>query len=351
MHHSDFVHLHTHTEYSLLDGANQIDDLVELAQKYKMPAMAITDHGNMFGAVEFYQKALKGGIKPIIGCEVYVAPASRLEKNVNGLKNASYHLILLAADAEGYKNLLKLITSAHLEGFYYRPRIDKEILAQHSKGLIGLSSCLKGEVPYKINKGDTEGAKKALGEYIDILGKENFYLEIMDNRLEEQYKVNKELINLSKEFNIPLVATNDCHYLKKEDSKAHDILLCIQTGKTVNDTERLRFSTDDFYFKSPEEMHKAFKDMPEALLNTKLIAERCNLNLKLNELHLPNYHVPDGYTREDYLSELAKNGLEERLKQIDTKIPSDFYKTRLERELKTINSMGYAGYFLIVWDI
>ncbi len=351
MHHSDFVHLHTHTEYSLLDGANQIDDLVELAQKYKMPAMAITDHGNMFGAVEFYQKALKGGIKPIIGCEVYVAPASRLEKNVNGFKNASYHLILLAADETGYKNLLKLITSAHLEGFYYRPRIDKEILAQHSKGLIGLSSCLKGEIPYKINKGDTEGAKKALGEYIDILGKENFYLEIMDNRLEEQYKVNKELINLSKEFDIPVVATNDCHYLKKEDAKAHDILLCIQTGKTVNDTERLRFSTDDFYFKSPEEMHKAFKDIPEALLNTKIIAERCNLNLKLNELHLPNYHVPEGYTREDYLSELAKKGLEERLKQIDTKIPSDFYKTRLERELKTINSMGYAGYFLIVWDI
>ena len=351
MHHSDFVHLHTHTEYSLLDGANQIDDLIELAQKFKMPALAITDHGNMFGAVEFYQKAIKGGVKPIIGCEVYVAPASRLEKNALGIKNASYHLILLASDAAGYKNLLKLITSAHLEGFYYRPRIDKEILSQHSKGLIGLSSCLKGEVPYKINKGDMEGAKKALGEYIDILGKENFYLEIMDNRIEEQNKVNKELISLSKEFGMPLVATNDCHYLKKEDAKAHDILLCIQTGKTINDTDRLRFSTDDFYFKSPEEMHKAFKDMPEALINTKVIAERCNLELKLNELHLPNYQVPEAYTREDYLSELAKKGLEERLKQIETKIPSDFYRTRLERELKTINSMGYAGYFLIVWDI
>ncbi len=350
MHHSDFVHLHTHTEYSLLDGANQISDLIGLAQKFKMPALAITDHGNMFGAIEFYEKAVKGGIKPIIGCEVYVAPASRLERNTHGIKNASYHLILLASDKTGYKNLMKLVTSAHLDGFYYRPRIDKELLAQHSKGLIGLSACLKGEIPYKINKGDMDGAKKAIGEYIDILGKDNFYFEIQDNKLEEQIKVNKELIRLSREYSIPLVATNDSHYLKKEDAKSHDILLCIQTGKTVNNPERLRFTTDEFYFKSPEEMHHSFKDLPEALINTKVIAERCNLDLKFNELHLPNYIVPEGFTREEYLSELARRGLEERLKHLDTKTPADFYKKRLEHELQIINSMGYAGYFLIVWD-
>lgn len=350
MHHSDFVHLHTHTEYSLLDGANQIDDLIGLAQKFKMPALAITDHGNMFGAIEFYEKAVKGGIKPIIGCEAYVAPASRLERNTHGIKNASYHLILLASDKTGYKNLMKLVTSAHLDGFYYRPRIDKELLAQHNKGLIGLSACLKGEIPYKINKGDMDGAKKAIGEYIDILGKDNFYFEIQDNKLEEQIKVNKELIRLSREYSISLVATNDSHYLKKEDAKSHDILLCIQTGKTVNDPERLRFTTDEFYFKSPEEMHQGFKDIPEALINTRVIAERCNLDLKFNELHLPNYKVPEGYTKDDYLSELARRGLDERLKHIDSTTPADFYKKRLEHELQIINSMGYAGYFLIVWD-
>lgn len=352
MHHSDFVHLHLHTKYSLLDGANRIEAIVDAAEKFRMPALAITDHGNMYGAIEFYRTAVKKGIKPIIGCEGYIAPKSRLDKkDTHGITNASFHIILLATNMTGYKNLLKLVSSAHLEGFYYRPRIDKEILARHSEGLIVLSSCLKGEIPYRILEGKTSDAVKAAGEYIEIIGRDNFFFEIQDNGIEDQVKVNKELIALSKELGVQVVATGDCHYLKKEDSRAHDLLLCIQTGANVNSPNRLKFSTDEFYMKSPDEMHRAFSEIPEALLNTKIIAERCNVELELGKFYLPEYIVPVNCSREDYLEELAYKGLLDRVRQNALSAASKVvYETRLKEELKVINSMGYSGYFLIVWD-
>ena len=352
MHHSDFVHLHVHTKYSLLDGANTIEAIVDAAEKFRMPALAITDHGNMYGAIEFHQTAVKKGIKPIIGCEVYIAPKSRLDKKDNyGIPNASFHLILLASNMRGYKNLIRLVSAAHLEGFYYRPRIDKEILAQYSDGLIALSSCLKGEIPYRLLEGRTDDAVKAAGEYIEILGKDNFFFEIQDNKIENQKTVNKGLVSLAGKLGVRVVATGDCHYLKREDAKAHDILLCIQTGTNINDPKRLRFSTDEFYMKSPEEMHKAFAELPEALLNTRDIAQRCNVELEFGKFFLPAYDVPEGYTRENYLEELVNKGLEKRLTQTENGDTSrEVCDERVKEELKVINSMGYAGYFLIVWD-
>jgi DNA polymerase III subunit alpha len=350
--HVDFVHLHVHTQYSLLDGANPVSSLLERAAQLQMPALAITDHGNLFGAVEFYQKAHAAGVKPIIGCEMYVAPKSRLDKEPSGPHNEYNHLILLARDNTGYRNLLKLVSAAHLEGFYYKPRIDKELLAQHSEGLIGLSGCLRGEVPQLIAKDRFEEACAAAGQHADILGRENFYLEIQDNKLEEQVKVNRGLVELGKKMDLPLAATNDCHYLRRADSKAHDILLCLQTGKTVTDPNRMRFGTDEHYFKSYDEMVTGFHELPDSLLNTKIIAERCNLELQLNKIHLPQYQVPPEFTREQYLENLARRGLEERLQEApNAAIPKEFYIKRFEKELSIINSMGYAGYFLIVWDI
>ncbi|MBI5406894.1 MAG: DNA polymerase III subunit alpha [Nitrospirae bacterium] len=357
MHHSDFVHLHLHTKYSLLDGANTMEAIVDTAERYKMPALAVTDHGNMFGAVEFYQTAVKKGIKPIIGCETYIAPKSRLDKkDAHGIRNASFHLVLLASNNTGYKNLIKLVSAGHLEGFYYRPRIDKELLAKHSEGLIALSSCLKGEIPYRLLEGRTEDALRAAGEYTEIFGKDNFFFEIQDNKIADQDKVNRDLIALAKRLDVPVVATGDCHYLKREDARAHEILLCIQTGAHISDAERLKFSTDEFYLKSPEEMHKAFADLPEAIINTREIAKRCNVKLELGKFYLPEYHVPGNRTKEDFLEELAFMGLEERLKENPSsqgsgaRFPEADYKTRLREELRVINSMGYAGYFLIVWD-
>ena len=352
MKHVDFTHLHVHTQYSLLDGANPIKNLVKQAVQYRMPALAITDHGNLFGAIEFYQKATSAGIKPIIGCEMYVAPQSRFDKELGGSHNEYYHLILLATNRTGYKNLLKLVSAAHLEGFYYKPRIDKALLQQHSSGLIGLSGCLRGEVPTWITKNRFDNALQAAGEYTDILGKENFFLEIQDNKLADQQKVNRTLVELSKKLSLPLVATNDCHYLYRHDSKAHDILLCLQTGKTISNPNRMRFEADEYYFKSHEEMQLGFSELPQALTNTRVIAERCNLDLTFDAVHLPQYQAPVGSTREKYLETLARDGLKNRLKNVtsDT-IPMDFYEKRLEKELSIIISMGYAGYFLIVWDI
>lgn len=350
--HVDFVHLHLHTQYSLLDGANPIGKLMNQAVEYNMPAMAITDHGNLFGAIEFYQKAHAAGVKPIIGCEMYVAPNSHLDKEPSGPFNEYNHLILLARDKTGYKNLIKLVSIAHLEGFYYKPRIDKELLSQHSEGLIGLSGCLKGEVPTWISKGNMDEAARAAGEHAEILGRENFYLEIQDNKLEEQVKVNRALVEIAKKVDLPLAATNDCHYLHRGDAKAHDILLCLQTGKTVSDPNRMRFGTEEHYVKSFDEMQMGFAELPESLLNTKIIAERCNLDLAFNKIHLPQYQVPEGTTREDYLQTLARNGLAERLKdRANHEVPEEFYQKRLEKELAIILTMGYAGYFLIVWDI
>ncbi|MBI4688119.1 MAG: DNA polymerase III subunit alpha [Nitrospirae bacterium] len=347
--HSDYIPLHLHTQHSLLDGAIRIEELIAKAQEYKLPALAITDHGNMFGAIDFYKKVSKAGLKPIIGCEVYVAPKNRFEKKesgISGISEASFHLILLCKDMHGYKNLTTLLSKAYLEGFYYRPRIDKELLSQFSGGLIALSSCLHGEVPYYLHKGMIDKARESALEYKRILGAENFFLEIQANGLPEQEAVNKMLIELSRDLHIGLVATNDCHYLRKEDAKAHDILICIQTGKTLNDSDRMRFTGDSFYFRSPEEMKKAFKDVPEAIENTKKIAERCNLDFKFGVFHLPKYKVPEGHDSNTYLKELTEKGLKERFKG---DIPQG-YRERLESELKMIEKMGFSSYFLIVWD-
>ncbi len=355
MQYSDFVHLHLHTKYSLLDGAIRMNDLFAMARQYKMPAIAMTDHGNMFGTIEFYTKAYENGIKPIIGCEVYVAPGSRFDKKSQGISDASYHLTLLAKNNKGYKNLLKLSSLAYLEGFYYRPRVDKELLKKHNEGLIALSGCLHGEIAHLLGAGRKEDAKKVAGEYKEIFDDRRFYLEIQDNKIEIQNTVNEGLVEIGKTLDLPLVATNDCHYLKREDSKAHEVLLCIQTGKTLSETKRMRFATDEFYFKSPDEMKNAFSLYPDALKNTIEIAERCNVNLKFGEFHMPDFDVPQGETLDSYLEELAKAGLEERLKLIegragDVSSKSEIYMKRLNKELGIIKSMGFSGYFLIVYD-
>jgi len=356
MQHSNFIHLHLHTQYSLLDGAIRHDDLFSLAREYKMSALAMTDHGNMFGAIEFYEKAQHYGIKPIVGCEVYVAPESRFDKGRDsGTTEASFHLILLVKNIKGYKNLCRLVTSAYLEGFYYRPRVDKELLRAHNEGLIALSSCLHGEVPYLLNSGNKEKALKVAEEYKAIFDNNRFFLELQDNKLPEQKKVNEGLLEISKRLNIPVVATNDCHYLRREEAKAHDMLLCIQTGKTVNTADRLKFKTDEFYFKSPQEMEASFSAYPEAVRNTIEIAERCNLELKLKEYHLPVFPAPDGEDIGTFFENQARYGLEERLRRMNEKGEDAegqrwHYYERLEKELKVIKAMGFSGYFLIVGD-
>ncbi len=345
--HSDFVPLHLHTEYSLLDGAIRIKDLIAKAVEFNLPAVAMTDHGNLFGAIEFYNKVSKAGLKPIIGCEVYIAPDSRFDKaGSSGSAEKSFHLILLCKDIHGYRNLTRLVSSAYLEGFYYKPRIDKDILEQHSGGLIGLSACLKGEIPHFLTAGMTDRARETALEYRRIFGADNFYLEIQANELKEQEEVNKQIIELSRDLHIPLVATNDCHYLKREDARAHDVLLCIQTGKTVEDAERMRFSKDTFYFKSPDEMKEAFKEIPEAVKNTRKVAEKCNLDFKFDEFRLPKYELPEGEDEGNYLKKLAEQGL---VRKLGREIPED-YRDRLLMELQVIGKMGFASYFLIVRD-
>ncbi len=343
--HSDYVPLHLHTEYSLLDGSIKIEELVELASQHRMPAVAITDHGNLFGAVEFYRKVSKAGMKPVIGCEVYVAPSSRFEKKGEGTTESSFHLILLARDNEGYRNLVSLVSRAYTEGFYYKPRIDKDLLAQYSRGLIGLSACLKGEVPYLVSREMTGKARESALEYRSILGADNFYLEIQDNGLAAQDAANRKLVELGRKLEIGIVATNDCHYLRKEDARAHDILLCIQTGKTVSDANRMRFESDEFYLKTAEEMKRAFPELPEAVSATREIAERCNVEFALGKSLLPTYRVEEG-TAETYLKRLAVEGLREKFGE---NVP-EAYRNRMKTELDIINRMNYASYFLIVWD-
>ncbi len=357
MPHADFVHLHLHTEYSLLDGAISVDSLVRKAVELKMPAVAVTDHGNLFSAIDFYQKALKAGVKPIIGCEIYVAPGSRFEKTLPSGRSDEefYHLILLARNKQGYRNLLKLVTAGYLEGFYYKPRIDKELLHQHAEGLIGLSACLGGEIPSLLLQDRYEEAKKTAVEYRSLLGQENFYLELQDNGIPEQETANRALLKLSADTGIPVVATNDCHYLEMADHKSHDALLCIQTGKTVRDANRMRFTSETFYLKTPEEMKKAFSYVPEAVANTLRIAERCNLELELGKYHLPHFPVPPGYDLNTYMAELARAGLEERFAEIaevrgNDGVDREAYRRRLGSELEMIEKMGFSGYFLIVWD-
>ncbi len=357
MHHANFVHLHLHTEYSLLDGANSLDALIKKASDLHMPAIAVTDHGNLFGALDFYLKATKAGIKPIIGCEMYVAPGSRFDKTGTASQHDDnfHHLILLARNKQGYRNLVKLVTAAYLEGFYYKPRIDKELLRTHHEGLIAMSACLSGEIPRLLLQGRYEDARRTSLEYQEIVGSGNFYLELQDNGIPEQEQANRELMRLSKDTGIPLVATNDCHYLNMEDHKAHDALLCIQTGKLVKDTNRMRFSSETFYVKTPDEMNKSFAHVPEAIANTILIAERCNLELDLGKYHLPHFPVPEGTTRESYMADLARSGLAERFIEIEAvrgagNLDREAYTKRLEFEIEMLGRMGFAGYFLIVWD-
>ncbi len=346
MHHSDFVHLHQHTEYSLLDGACKIDALLDRAIEYKMPALAITDHGTMHGAIDFYLKAKNKGIKPIIGCEAYLAPGSRKEKKTHGVKDAAYQIHLLVKDEKGYKNLMKLMSLAQIEGFYYKPRIDKELLAENSEGLIAMSACLKGEIPYYILRGMNDEAEIALKQYLDIFGKDNFYLELMDHGIKEQAIVNKGLLALGKKFGVSTVVTNDTHFLNREDYEAHEILLCIQTGTTLTDPKHMRLATDQFYFKSPDEMKQLFKDVPQALKNTIAIQEKCNLELDFSRMHMPRYQPPDNKKPAGYLRELCDEGLE----KIYGHDPHDA-KKRLGHELKIITQMGFCSYFLMVRDI
>jgi DNA polymerase III subunit alpha len=342
---SEFIHLHLHTQYSLLDGACRIPEILSLATQYKMDSLAITDHGNMFGAIDFYMEAQKSGIKPIIGCEVYVAPGSRLDKASVGIEDASYHLILLCRDETGYHNLMKLVSLAYVEGFYYRPRIDKEVLSQLSAGLIGMTACLKGEIPVMLQQRRFNDALKAADTFHNIFGKNNFYLEIQENSIPEQRIVNEGLIKLSKELNLPLVATNDVHYLNKNRAASHEALLCIQTQNTLDNPNRMKFQTNEFYFKSPQEMKTLFKETPEAITNTLEISQRCNLELAFNKVHLPKYEPPVGETKEEFLKQLCETGLKERFREITPQI-----KDRLEHELKIIKDMGFVSYFLIVWD-
>lgn len=344
--HSDFVHLHCHTQYSLLDAASRVSDLLKRSVELKFPALAITDNGNMFGTIDFYTQAMKKGIKPIIGMDAYVAPDSRFDKQAHGIKEASFRLTLLARDEQGYRNLMKLTSIGYLEGFYYRPRVDKEVLQKYSEGLIALSGSLRGEIPYYTRNGQPQEAKRAIREYLDIFGKNNFYLEVMDQGLEPQKKILAEYINFGKEFGIKLVATNECRYVYRQDAKAHDALICIGTGSALDEANRMRYQGDNYYLKSTEEMKDLFKEVPEAIRSTIEIAERCNLELDFSKTHLPYFTPPTGKTQESYAKELCEAGLKERMP--DT-IPED-YQARLKRELELIQKMGYTSYFLVVWD-
>jgi len=341
-----FTHLHVHSHYSLLDGLPKIDELLDYAQQLGMKALALTDHGNIYGAVEFYKKAVAKGIKPIIGCEMYLAFEKMSDKRPN-IDDKRYHLVLLVKNKEGYRNLVKLITKAHLEGFYYKPRIDEDLLAQYSQGLIALSACLAGKIPSLISANQINEAKKTILKYQNIFGPDNFYLELQYHpHLPEQNKVNQVLIELAQELKIPLVATNDIHYLKPSDAEAQDILMLVNTGANANDPERLTLRADDFSMRSTEQMINDFKDVPEAIANTQKIVEMCNFQFELNKITLPQFKVPTGETPEEYLEKLCQQGLKEKFGE---KIAPEII-ARLNHELATIKKAGFASYFLIVQD-
>jgi DNA polymerase-3 subunit alpha len=353
---AEFVHLHLHTEFSLLDGACRIDELLDQAVKLKMPAIAVTEHGNMFSSVIFHDHARKRGLNPILGCEVYVAPGSRLEKSGNPGATQN-HLVLLAETDEGYHNLIKLVSAGYTEGFYYKPRIDKELLAQHAKGLIGLSSCLKGEVAEGLSHAQERKAIDAAAAYRDILGANNFFLEMQWHGIEEQRVVNTGIPAIARDLGLNLVCTNDVHYLRESDHHPHDVLLCIGTGKGFNDPKRLRYDAKQFFLKTAEEMAEVFKDHRDALANTMRIAERCNVRLADGENYLPNFEVPPGFTVDTYFEHVARAGFAERLPRLRQlqaagilRHTVDEYETRLAYEIEMIKKMKYPGYFLIVWD-
>ncbi|MCG6929318.1 MAG: DNA polymerase III subunit alpha [Desulfofustis sp.] len=348
-----FVHLHVHTQHSLLDGAIQVPELLKKCSEYQMDAVAVTDHGAMYGALEFFVKAKKAGIKPIVGCEFYIAQGSRTDKST-GDAGVAYHLILLAMNYQGYRHLMKLSSIAQFEGFYYKPRIDKEVLRQYSGDLIALSACLHGEVPWLISHDRFDEAREAAREMQALFG-DRYYFELQENGIDEQQVVNRGLLKLSKELGIKVLATNDCHYLNKEEAHAHEVLLCIQTGKTINDPKRFKFSSDDFFFKSPDEMKRTFHYCPEAISNTVEVAERCNLDIEFGRYHFPNFPLPEGDTLESMFSRACHEGLKQRFAAMRRKGPltpevEKQYRERLDMEIGVINEMGFSGYFLIVAD-
>ena len=360
---ANFVHLHLHTDYSLLDGACDITSLVEEAARRKMPAVAVTDHGNLFAAANFFHEATTRGVKPIIGCEVYVAPGSRKDRGTadpdspQAGSGRANHLVLLCETNEGYRNLLKLVSAGFLEGFYYKPRIDYELLAQHSSGLIALSACLRGSVSDALLAEEYDKARVNAHRLQDIFGKNNFFLELQDQGIDVEKRVNREMVRLSRESGIPLVVTNDCHYLTREDARAHEVLLCIQTGKTMSDTNRMKFATDQFYFKTAAEMAKVFADVPDALERTVAIAERCKMKIERVANPFPEFKVPEGWTTDTYFEKMSRDGfvarlpaLEQRQKQGRLRHPLAEYEARLKFEIEMIKRMRFAGYFLIVSD-
>ncbi len=340
----DFVHLHVHTEYSLLDGAGHIDALLDRCKELGMSSLAITDHGVMYGVVDFYREAKKRDIHPIIGCEVYISPRSMEDKEARSDSDYA-HLVLLAKNQTGYENLIKLVSLGFLKGFYYKPRIDYNVLEKYSEGLIGLSACIAGDIPSLILEGNYKGAKELAIRLNNIFGDENFYIELQDHGLEEQRRANEGLVRISEETGIPLVATNDVHYVERDDAEAHDVLLCIQTGKTLEDEDRMQFGTREFYLKSYEEMATIFHEYPEALSNTVGIAKRCNVEFDFDTTYLPSFEVPEGFTSSEYLRKLCNEGMEKKYSPVTVEV-----RERLHYELDVIEEMGYVDYFLIVWD-
>ena len=352
---SSFVHLHLHTDYSLLDGACEIGELTAEAARRGMPAVAVTDHGNLFAAANFYHQATTHGVKPIIGCEMYVAPDNH--KNRGTGAERSNHLVLLCENEKGYQNLIKLVSTGYLDGFYYKPRVDHELLAKHSEGLIALSACLRGEVADALLAEKYDQAQTSAYRLRDIFGKGNFFLEVQDQGLEMDTRVNRDLVRLSKESGIPLVATNDCHYLTQADSHAQEVLMCIQTGKTMSDGQRMKFATDQFYFKTAEEMRQVFRELPDALTRTVAIAERCNVKIQRVSDPFPEFKVPEGHTTDSYFEKVVREGFASRMPQIERlqkegklRRPLADYESRLTAEIEMIKTMRFAGYFLIVWD-
>ena len=352
---SNFVHLHLHTDYSLLDGACEIGELTAEAARRGMPAVAVTDHGNLFAAANFYHQATTHGVKPIIGCEMYVAPDNH--KNRGTGAERSNHLVLLCENEKGYQNLIKLVSTGYLDGFYYKPRVDHELLAKHSEGLIALSACLRGEVADALLAEKYDQAQTSAYRLRDIFGKGNFFLEVQDQGLEMDTRVNRDLVRLSKESGIPLVATNDCHYLTQADSHAQEVLMCIQTGKTMSDGQRMKFATDQFYFKTAEEMAKVFRELPDSLTRTMAIAERCNVKIQRVSNPFPEFKVPEGHTTDSYFEKVVREGFASRMPQIERlqkegklRRPLADYEARLTSEIEMIKTMRFAGYFLIVWD-
>ena len=340
-----FTHLHVHTEYSLLDGSNKIQEYIKRVKELGMDSAAITDHGVMYGVIDFYKAAKAAGIKPIIGCEVYVAPGTRFDREQGAGEDRYYHLILLAENNKGYANLMKIVSRSFTEGFYYKPRVDEDLLREFHEGIIASSACLAGEIARNIVRDDLQAADKAALKYLDIFGKGNFFLEMQDHGYPDQQKVNMALMSMSKRLGIPLIATNDIHYTYADDVEAHDILLCIQTGKKLADENRMRYPGGQFFVKSESEMRALFPYAQEALDNTHRIAERCNVEIEFGVTKLPHFEVPEGYDSWTYLNKLCDDGMKERYPDDDGTL-----RERLEYELSTIRQMGYVDYFLIVWD-